>query len=212
MAIYIASAYLIGSYMQMAKKWKKIALACFTGAMVFLVGVDRVYLGVHSYSQVLLGWGFAAFALSLLVFFEKEINTAIDEALQATGTLHKSLHLGLLVTFIGSVLIYSSRKPNWSDDWSERFEDNCGESLDEDDPMLHGLIGTQRFALAPSLLLGARICSKKIGCAWTGGPSIPKRILRAFTTLLICALLFVGLHVVVKVIELPFVACLTAMV
>jgi undecaprenyl-diphosphatase len=50
------------------KRWQKVTVSVLAGLIVFLVGVSRVFLGVHFASDVIGGWAVGLVLLALLIF------------------------------------------------------------------------------------------------------------------------------------------------
>lgn len=47
----------------------KFVITVFLSAWVFMTGLSRIYLGVHSFGQILLGWAFSAYFCFMFLTF-----------------------------------------------------------------------------------------------------------------------------------------------
>lgn len=92
--------------------------------MVVLVGFDRLYLGVHFYSQLLLGWLLALSLTLVYVYIDPLLNKAYTATLyQRPSVLLWTVHaiVGIVVAF----LVFGLRDPYWSPDWTNNIEADC---------------------------------------------------------------------------------------
>ncbi len=60
-------------YQICAKKWQKIILSITTAMLIFLIGLSRIYLGVHWVSDVLAGWIIGGAILAFFIVKLKNI-------------------------------------------------------------------------------------------------------------------------------------------
>ncbi|TFG13598.1 phosphatase PAP2 family protein [Candidatus Thorarchaeota archaeon] len=95
------SATLFGWIAAKAKMWWMYILS---GILIFLIGISRVYIGVHYLGDVLLGWGVGILTVTLLYFAEEPMSAYFEkmDGLLAYGLL---FIFGLLATIISSFLL-----------------------------------------------------------------------------------------------------------
>lgn len=89
---------------------------------ILIIGIDRVYSGVHFYSQVVLGWVYAISVLVLL--FSNSI--AIEEMISNLKNSYKHMLMLLVASIVGisiGVILPLVRFPYWDDDWTDRYKD-----------------------------------------------------------------------------------------
>ncbi len=89
---------------------------------ILMIGIDRVYSGVHFYSQILLGWIYAISVLMLL--FSNSI--ALEQMVQNLNTSYIKMLILLGVSIVGisiGLILPLIRFPYWDDDWTDRYED-----------------------------------------------------------------------------------------
>jgi membrane-associated phospholipid phosphatase len=76
------------------KKWWMALIAI---SMTFLIGLSRIYLGVHFLEDVLIGWGIGIFTVISIYYLEKPVRQYLSK--------YKYEHLLLIVFFIGIVML-----------------------------------------------------------------------------------------------------------
>jgi membrane-associated phospholipid phosphatase len=87
------SATLYGWFAVRIKTWWMALIAVI---LTFLVGISRVYIGVHYIEDVLLGWGVGIITVLVLVYLEKPAREYISR--------YKTEHLLLVLAFIGFLM------------------------------------------------------------------------------------------------------------
>ncbi|CAG9311226.1 unnamed protein product [Blepharisma stoltei] len=118
---------------------------------ILITGVDRTYLGVHFYFQVVLGYSYAAFLSALLM------RTSVERFM---NKLMKNIKHVIIVNVsavffvIVAVFLYLFRNPAWDETWTINFKNDCNRDLTSKDALFKNLTDTTlAFAIA-GLLLG----------------------------------------------------------
>jgi len=93
--------------------------------MLVLVALCRVYLGVHFYGQVLLGFLYATLGICVITYFEAPLTNLLRTQLPKIK-FQFILHVIWILFAISTVLIDQNRDPAFSKDWTERIETKCG--------------------------------------------------------------------------------------
>jgi membrane-associated phospholipid phosphatase len=86
-----------------AARIKKIWVAFLAVIITFLVGISRVYLGVHYLGDVLLGWGIGIITVIAFVYLEKPIREFLSRYNQENLLMGLAI-IGFLMILIASLL------------------------------------------------------------------------------------------------------------
>jgi hypothetical protein len=132
------------------EKQKILTVSC-SFALLFLIGFDRNYLGVHFYFQVVLGYSFAFLVASWMTWKEtwlliKKFRKSLK--LQITFQV---FYLGLLLF---GVLIYFVRDPELKDSWKKNYESKCSKNLLKSDSLYDPLEESSSILIVSGLILG----------------------------------------------------------
>ena len=115
-------------------KFLKLNTIVLTAAIIFLIGFSRVYKGVHSFNQVLLGWNYGQFMLFIYFAFRKPVHiyikTQVEEiSLKNHSRIRKILaSLGSFFCFLMiTLLIFTIRKhyTRIPEQWEENIWNKC---------------------------------------------------------------------------------------
>ena len=134
---------------------------CFSSLV--LVGVDRNYLGVHFYFQVVLGYSFAFFISS--VFTLKKTWLFLKSS-QSFFKIQVLIQVFVLLLLFFGVLIYFVRDPEMRDVWKENFKNKCKKTLDRTDSLYDPLEESSGIIIPSGLLLGLYIRKPKKVRSW----------------------------------------------
>jgi membrane-associated phospholipid phosphatase len=88
-------------------------------AIVFMVGLSRVYLGAHSYGQVLLGWTFGAlYMLAVVSFFDDFLERSIIHLAMTTGKWKAFRNLtivyGIILTITCALYVWKQHSVDYT--------------------------------------------------------------------------------------------------
>jgi membrane-associated phospholipid phosphatase len=95
------SATLFGWIAAKAKTWW---MTIISGVLIFLIGISRVYIGVHYLGDVLLGWGVGILTVAILYLLEEPLSKHF-EGMDSTLLYGLLFLFGLLATFLSSFLL-----------------------------------------------------------------------------------------------------------
>lgn len=116
----------------------------FLGFSIILIGIDRIYLGAHFYSQVILGYTYAGLLASILIY-------GYENQWFVFGNLKFLLKsycflIGFAAVSWGCFVI---KEPIWVDFWTKNFEGKCKGSINFEKAMGKNLIeGLLVFTIA----------------------------------------------------------------
>jgi hypothetical protein len=95
------SATLFGWFAVKIKTWWMLVISL---SLIFLIGISRIYLGVHYLEDVLLGWTIGIITVVVLVIVEKPLCNFLSEV--RNDYLYLMLFLfGLLATVVSSFIL-----------------------------------------------------------------------------------------------------------
>ena len=115
---------------------------------LLVIGVDRVYLGVHFYSQVLLGWSYALGVVGCCWQLLKQQDTC--NWLSRIGLWHL-VSAAFLLT---ASLLYAFRTPEWDQAWTTRIILKCDFPYSAGAAASSVFLETALIAFFPGALLG----------------------------------------------------------
>lgn len=130
-------------------------------AWVLLIGYDRVFLGVHFYSQIVLGWLLA----SVIALTAVGIDRKPAGFLSRREVVH--CHIASALYLAVAVLLYVARRPRWDERWTQRIEEKCGFVYTVTDAKASSLIETSFFAFFPGVICAA-YCTRQSSVALSG--------------------------------------------
>ena len=108
--------------------WRMEKKSYFYGIVagyVLVVCFERVYGGVHTYSQVILGAFIGLYFVFMFWQHHESVRESIKE-LKTSPISKRSVVLGL-VSICLALLLYFVRSPWWDDDWDSNAEEHCEE-------------------------------------------------------------------------------------
>lgn len=120
---------------------------------LLLIGVDRVYLGVHFYSQVLLGW---SYALGLVGWCWQSLNRP-DTQEKTTLPRLAVWHLISALFLLTASILYALRTPEWDQSWSDRILLKCNFPYSASEAASAVFLETAVIAFFPGALLGVHL-------------------------------------------------------
>jgi undecaprenyl-diphosphatase len=169
-------------------KWR--LFASFLLLALLMVGFDRVYLGVHFYSQVVLGWCFAFFLVVFMNLIYRRLQSGLSKMRFKWILLSNLLALGLYALV---VITYVSIDPAWEEIWtvnihSVPYSQKCSLHYSADLASDTLLIEAAVIFALPGACLGYRLLLNSGLKEWWSGRLNCKRICRVLVAALPFAL------------------------
>jgi membrane-associated phospholipid phosphatase len=120
-AALTSAGYLLFAYIASRNHNKvqaKFGVAVF---FVLLVGFDRLYMGAHTYFQVILGWAFGSFIVLCILSYQNEI-LAILKRSRTDNKLFIGLCAATIILLIIPIIVLLERNTSWTEDWTENID------------------------------------------------------------------------------------------
>lgn len=127
---------------------------------LLLVGIDRVYLGVHFYSQVLLGW---SYALAIVGWCWQGLNRS-DSQDKGTSLPARMAFWHVVSAFflLTATLLYAFRSAEWDESWTQRILLKCNFSYSASEAASSVFLETAVIAFFPGALLGVHLSQSRL--------------------------------------------------
>ena len=158
----VVGAIIIYFYVLCFSKFR--ILSTVVAAMLLgLIALDRNYLGVHFYFQVVQGYAIAGLIVCICMS-----NTA-GKLLEQCNNRILVICLVELVIFLASllaVLIYFVRDPYFDSDWSRNYKSECHGTLNRDAAMFKSLLESTAIWLVGGFALGIYLFRKHSQRSW----------------------------------------------
>lgn len=128
-----------------------------------LLALDRNYLGLHFYFQVIFGYSIAFFIVSLVKLpkfwnLVDLTSSNLKKNLMFQSILLLLLSLGLLIFFI--------RDPELKEDWKENYKDQCSNTLTKQKALFSSLLESSSLMIAAGINLGCYLNKHKMEDGW----------------------------------------------
>lgn len=191
-------------------KYVKIIIEIFSALIILLTGFSRVYLGVHSFNQVFLGWNYGQFATFLYFVTRDLINKNIRKITEYNSEERKTRNKQILYTILYvlsflsvTLLIFSLRKkftkiPNI---WYDRVFKKCimskNASLFLDETVITTSYGVIVLGINLGLVLSKDTINTEIFGKSLNQLKWWKRVIRLIILALL-VLIFGGLPLIIK--------------
>ncbi|CAG9333495.1 unnamed protein product [Blepharisma stoltei] len=123
-----------------------------------ITAYDRLYLGVHFYFQIILGYAFALL-ISAIIVHPSSINL-----LQKFGNDKELLiksQITWLLLLVFSTIFCLCRSPDWDESWSINYEKACGNSFAIEDVIIKNTADSYVFSLLGGLTMGHYLQKEK---------------------------------------------------
>ena len=131
----------------------KILSTLIAGFLLALIALDRNYLGVHYYFQVVLGYAIASwFASGFLISNTKNYLYSITENLYKLCIIEILSFFG----FLFGVLLYFVRDPQFEDKWKINYSNNCSGSINKESSLFKLLVESTCLLILSGFLLGMK--------------------------------------------------------
>jgi len=133
---YIFLMEFVNSRLDLKKmKFLRPFINILTFGIIFLIGLSRIFKGVHSFSQVLLGWGYGQFSLFFWLFARKRLYDLLKKrsngTIRAIGRESGNLILYMIMTIFLTILSFNLRSEHtdFPDYELNNLEKKCGVKL-----------------------------------------------------------------------------------
>ena len=149
-ALFTGAVWLfVGACLVRRRKWVWTVLVL---AWILLIGFDRVYLGVHFYSQVLLGWmyGVGVVTGALYLLRVKWLGLTGKRGLPLAILYHVCVLLYAAV----ALLLQAYRDPYWNLAWTSRIQSKCHLHYTATDAQSNVFIQSALVGFFPGAVLG----------------------------------------------------------
>lgn len=166
---------------------KKKGFWVLAAGIAFMIGLSRVYLGVHFPSQVVLGWMIGILVLLIFSFYEAKVLTWFL-SLRFTGQVLLISGFSLLLLLLGGLFLCITRNWDIPPEWIRNAADDLagrGESI-RTSVGLSAVAGNSGGFLGTAL--GALLSHRRGG--FNSGGIAWKRILRTVTGLIVLAMCY----------------------
>lgn len=140
-------------WLQTERRYKtKLSLLVFAGLIVVL---DRLYLGVHFYFQVVLG--FALAQLITAVFMHKKVHVFLG-VMKTTRAAALCVVGGMLALSVLSLICYLLVNPSWDVFWETNFSMVCTAAFTAINAVLRNGSEATLYSLCAGFSLGYHLC------------------------------------------------------
>ena len=141
----------------------KIISTVIAALLLALIGIDRNYLGVHFYFQVVLGYSIAG--LLVCIFMSKKAWKLLEQV------KYKRIVIVVieLVIFLASlliVLVFFVRNAYFDSDWSLNFENQCNDTLKINAVMFESLLESTAIWIVGGFTLGIHLLRRHRKKSW----------------------------------------------
>ena len=142
-----ASGCISSVWSECDQKWTKYAMASALGVTI----LNRVYLGVHSIDQVVLG---SFYGLTLGAFLNTQV--VRKAVFEMSNDLRKMLTFqGVIVTMLFvALMIYEFNQPNWQQVWNQNYEAHCGGQISKNITFTKNYLETTLLFMLSGFILG----------------------------------------------------------
>ena len=132
----------------------KVITTLAAGLLLALIALDRNYLGVHYYFQVILGYVIAIWVVSGFIMsnITKWIKS-LSENIYKLCIIETLFLFGLLL----SVLIYFIRDPQFEDKWKTNYSNDCNGPFNKDSTLFKSLVESTCLLILSGFLLGMKM-------------------------------------------------------
>ena len=131
--------------------WRKPVVKVGMLVLAFLVGLDRLYLGLHSYSQIVFGF---ALGVVLAKVFIEIYEQRLVEQLAENPRVKWAMYLGIGLVWLVGTLVQLIDPPQGDPLWVTNFYQRCGFPLDATVVNLKMLSGLSALAICCGLVQG----------------------------------------------------------
>jgi membrane-associated phospholipid phosphatase len=158
----VVGAIIIYFYFLLFKKYK-ILSKIIAAALLALVAVDRNYLGVHFYFQVVLGYSLAFLAVCIL-----NLTQAVEFFEQITANMKKTaiVETGAFICLLTGILVFNLRNPYLGNEWKNNYANRCSGNINATDAMFVSFLESSAIMIPAGFVLGAYLDSYQHFRTW----------------------------------------------
>jgi membrane-associated phospholipid phosphatase len=147
------------------------------GLFVGLVGFDRLYLGVHFYSQVLLGWALGLSLTLAYIYFDDLVSKLYRSTLSIKSSVwFWTAHAAVLSALV--LLVYLLRDPYWSSDWTKNIDEDCTQSITKNSTESQSLHESSVICVFSGLAVSLQLCSSRVSGNWLESVSCKHSVMK----------------------------------
>jgi membrane-associated phospholipid phosphatase len=112
--------------------------------MLFITGIDRLYVGAHFYFQIILGYAFAAL-IACIICYGYERNKFKTQSIKFVIFSHIFFGFLIFLSWLG----HEYKVPMWEKFWTENFEEKCNGKISPENAMNKNMVeGFLGFTMA----------------------------------------------------------------
>ncbi|CAG9318307.1 unnamed protein product [Blepharisma stoltei] len=145
-----ASLFVLGYLWMKSGGWRYLKLVIIA-IIVIITGYDRMYLGVHFYFQIILGYSFALLIAAIIVYPQ---TTKLVQRIGNEKLAFIKSQVLWLVLLVLSTIICLFRNSEWDPMWSQNYEKSCGKQFVIEDVLVKNAADSYVFSLLAGLTAG----------------------------------------------------------
>jgi hypothetical protein len=174
-------------FTQVKGRGLQVSLWLFVG----LVGFDRVYLGVHFYSQVLLGWALGLYLTLAYIYFDDSVSKLYSSTLYFKSSVwFWTAHAAVLSALV--LLVYLLRDPYWSSDWTKNIDEDCTQSITKNSTESQSLLESSVICGFSGLAISLQLCSSRVSGNWLSSVSCQHSVTKCLFVGVVDGLVFLA--------------------
>jgi membrane-associated phospholipid phosphatase len=132
-------------------KSSKVLTTLLAALLMGLLGLDRNYLGVHYYFQVVLGFALCSFFVT--VFLSRKVLKSVKR-FKNNLKLLLILESGCIAGLVLGIVIHFTRDPEFDDKWGENYKLKCNSKLTKEIASFSSLKESSCIMIISGFLLG----------------------------------------------------------
>lgn len=153
------SMAVLGYYSLIVTSQKGRGVVVWSACAVFIafIGLERQYLGVHFYSQLLLGWLLGLSVAFAYFYWDWLPSKLYNASLGISASIY--FWVGHVVLCSGiALLIFYLRNPYWDSDWTDNIDDDCNNSISENSAKTKSVIEAANICMAAGFAISLNLC------------------------------------------------------
>jgi len=164
-----------------------------------LVGLDRLYLGVHFYSQLMLGWALSLCFTLAYVFYDPLVTRLYNASLYLFQSISFWV-VHMAVTSGVTLLIYFLRDPTWSANWTDNIDEDCDKDISKNSTETESIVEAAAICFVAGLAVSLYFCDQIGKRNWLISTSLRHSIIKV-----IFVVLFAGSFLAARVFFLGYI-------